>query len=447
MSRSTTPTAGAAFAGIKNPSLLAGTIIPLKRGSDGDVVGGEQHTFNNMNNNTSTNPQIQKSTHKSLAHAIVPELPILMHGSGDVRPECVHPHSVAVLARLIEKYVASLVGAALDAHDVFTDGEVVGGGACLGPPPFRHYAMAGGVEEASDDENDNDEIDNGMDEIAKKRKEKAKASARRKKAKIDYWDVPLPLPPPSSLQSHSSTGNNTDTDHSNLSHFSNDDDDDDDDSDEDDELPMLSPLRRNSSSSTTSMYSAKGGKNGMPSLLRGFAPVDLHANERSRNYYVAAPTVMDARSFIFPVCHDAVLYQRIKEVQASRRAIHRDVVDNALLEVMREEGAKEGRRAVIDAWDAVLGSRANASIEDGMNKNASGGDSAVSPGDKKKKSKGDNYSSSTSNNNIVGAKENEKKKVDNNNNAKNLVVGAGLVDADVDPSWPGLNSLSRGRLW
>ncbi len=391
---------------MQGSSLVASTrsnTTPLKSGSDGGGGVGKMKASNKTK---------RKSTYKSLAHAIIPELPALMHGSGDVRPEHVHPQSVAVLARLIEKYVASLISAALDAHDVFTDGQVVGGGACLGPPPFRH-AMGGGIvgeEDGSDDDDDDDEEKDAIDEITKKRKEKAKASARRKKAKIDYWDVPLPIP-------------------SNLSHNSNVDDDD-DDSDEDDELQMsmLSPFRRNSSSASSS-YMTYGTQGDNPPL-RGFAPVDLHANERSRNYYVAAPTVMDARAFIFPICHDAVLYQRIKEVQANRRAIHKDVVDNALLEVMREEGSKEGRRGVVDAWDAVLGSRAN--------NNGDTCSTATISGDKKKKTKGDNM--------IFGAKENEKTKV-GSSNATNLVVGAGLVDADVDPSWPGLNSLLRGRLW
>lgn len=398
---------------MQGSSLVASTTTttPLKSGSDrGGGVGKMK-----VSNKTKS-----KSTYKSLAHAIIPELPALMHGSGDVRPEHVHPQSVAILARLIEKYVASLVSAALDAHDVFTDGQVVGGGACLGPPPFRH-AMGGGIvgeEEGSDDDDDDEEKD-AIDEITKKRKEKAKASARRKKAKIDYWDVPLPIPPPpSSLHSHSS----------NLSHYSNVDDDDDSDEDDELQMSMLSPFRRNSSSACSSsmMYGTQGDN----PLLRGFAPVDLHANERSRKYYVAAPTVMDARSFIFPICHDAVLYQRIKEVQANRRAIHKDVVDNALLEVMREEGTKEGRRGMVDAWDAVLGSRAS--------NNGDTCSTATISGDKKKKTKGDNM--------IFGAKENEKTKV-GSSNTKNLVVGAGLVDADVDPSWPGLNSLLRGRLW
>ena len=117
-------------------------------------------------------------------------------------------------------------------------------------------------------------------------------------------------------------------------------------------------------------------------------------------------------------------------MQANRRSIHRDVVDNALLEVMREEGIKEGQRGVVDAWDAVLGSRASNNVDTGL--------TAIVSGDKKKKTKGDNV--------VFSAKDNEKTKV-GGNNTKNLVVGAGLVDSDVDPSWPGLNSLLRGKLW
>ena len=44
------------------------------------------------------------------------------------------------------------------------------------------------------------------------------------------------------------------------------------------------------------------------------------------------------------------------------------------------------------------------------------------------------------------ARSDSEKKSDNNDGAN--IVGAGLLDdADVDPSWPGLNSLLRGSLW
>ncbi|KAL9188296.1 hypothetical protein ACHAXT_006674 [Thalassiosira profunda] len=311
------------------------------------------------------------SSQQSLAHALLPDLPLLMHGSGDVLPEEVHPHSVATLAQLIEKYVASLVSAAMDAHDVFTDGEVVGGGACLGVPPFGAAAGVGNGRK-SEDEDEEDE---------KKRKAgNQKMQKRRKKRRIDYWDVPLPR---------------TGEDHDEESTVGSDSGLSDDDTSDDD--APLSGFRRMSSSASASAASFTPGE----AALRGFAPLDLHADERTRQYYVAAPTVMDARSFIFPVCHDATLYQRIKEVQASRRAIRRDVVDDSLMELMKEEGGAIGRWGAVDMMDAVLGN----------------GDSPGKAGD------------------IATAKGGDK------------MVGAGLLDADVDPSWPGLNSLSRGKLW
>lgn len=274
------------------------------------------------------------STPRTLAHALLPDLPLLMHGSGDVLPEEVNPLSVATLAKLTEKYVASLVSAAMDAHDVFTDGEVVGGGACLGPPPFGYK---GG--------------DNDDDDDTKRKASDAKSSTNNKKRKIDYWDMPLTTP---------GTKKDDSTSNYNSSDLSSDNSDDDDDNE---------PSIRNS--------------------IDGYGNVDMHTNERTRSYYVSAPTVMDARSFIFPVCHDPVLYQRIKEVQKSRRAIQREVVDNVVLDIMKEEGVTEGRRSNVDLYDAVL----------------------------------------------------------SNNNDKKLAGGAGVLGSKIDPSWPLLNELSRDKLW
>ena len=343
----------------------------------------------------SSNPQ-----DKSLAHALIPDLPLLMHGSGDVLPEQVDPVSVATLARMIENYVASLVSAAVDAHDIFTDGEVVGGNACLGPPPFR--AAAGGRESDGDDA----EVDFDYDNRAtKKRKTKERASRRQKKADIDYWD--LPLPP---VKENNSDGNLATNDGLDLSNDSEVDSNDDSDDDDDDDEPLIAHAHRRSTSlSTTNSDSA------MIPATQGLAPLDLHANERIRNFYVASPTVMDARSFIVPICHDAFLYQRVKEVQASRRAILRDLVDPVLLDVMMEEGRNEGMRGMVDMYDGVLGRRGN--NNEGDKKKAH---------DKKKEVKTDSG-----------------EKIDDSAN----VVGAGLLDAGIDPSWPGLDSLSRGRLW
>jgi hypothetical protein len=334
--------------------------------------------------------------YKSFAHALIPDLPLLMHGSGDVLPEQVNPVSVATLARLIENYVASLVRAAVDAHDIFTDGQVVGGDTFLGPPPFGDPACGG----ESDDE---DEFAYEDDETTATKKRKKKASRRKKRAKIDYWD--LPLPP---VKRDDTNGDNAPNDCLDSGVDSDDDSGDDDDDDE----PMIAPFRRLSSSSM-----ASNADSAMIPANQGFAPLDLHANERIRNFYVAAPTVMDARSFIFPISHDAYLLQRVRDVQASRKAIMRDVLDPVLLDVMMEEGRKEGRREMVDMHDSILGFKMN---------NAEGDKKTNTAQDKKK-----------------GVTSNPEENVD----VSSKIVGAGILDPGVDPSWPGLDTLSRGRLW
>ena len=307
-------------------------VAPLKNND------GANTNNNNSSNNKEHSSSSSSSTPRTLAHALLPDLPLLMQ-SGDVCPEEVNPLSVATLAKLTEKYVASLVSAAMDAHDIFTDGEVVGGGACLGPPPFGY--------KVDDDDDDDDDDDT-------KRKACDAKSSTNKKRKIDYWDMPLPTP-----------GTNKDdfTSNYNSSDLSSDNSDDDGDDNE------ASISIRNS--------------------IDGYGNVDVHTNERTRSYYVSAPTVMDARSFIFPVCHDPVLYQRIKEVQKSRRAIQREVVDNVIMDIMNQEGASEGRRGNVDLYDAVL----------------------------------------------------------SNNDDKKMAGGAGVLGSKIDPSWPGLNELSRDKLW
>jgi hypothetical protein len=206
-----------------------------------------------------------------------------MHSSGDALPEDVSPESTAVLATLVEQYISSLVAAAMDAHDVFTDGEVVGGGATLGIPSFRA-----------------------------KRKLDGSDCGTAKKRKIDYWDEPIT-------------------------------NSEDDLSSEDDDAPLLASRRRSSINSSSSANEP---------LASTAAMVDIHAS-RTRKHYVTAPTAMDVRSFIFPICHDAVLYQRVKEMQSQRRQIKRDLTEETVMEIVREEGDELSRGVGLDAFDAI----------------------------------------------------------------------------------------------
>lgn len=345
------------------------------------------------NNATNTN-----ATANLLARAILPDLPLLMHGSGDARPEYVNPTSVSVLGQMIEQYVTSLVGAAMDAHDVFTDGEVVGGGACLGVPPFN--SSGGANDEESESENDEEDLNSTYP--SKKRKsttDQERVVKHKKQQKVDYWDEPLPPP--------GADNNDDDLDSSNDPYQSESSDDSDDD-----DAPLIAAAPRcTSSSSSISVIEQT-----THSHRNGIVPIDLHSTQRTRNYYVTAPTALDARAFIFPVCHDAVLYQRIKEVQASRRTIRREVLDNSCLMQIMREGENIGRMGVVDMMDAVLGDDL-AGIGKGSDKDNDGKES----------------------DNPV-ARDTSKTNTDKKD--ESAEVGAGLVDpANVNPSWPGM------RLW
>ncbi len=346
----------------------------------------------NKGSKSKTAETTSSRTASSLAHALLPDLPLLMHGSGDVLPEHVNPKSVAVLAQLTERYIASLVSAALDAHDIFTDGEVVGGGACLGIPPFASAAVASAADNDSEDDGNYNAKEESEEPIKKrKRSDKEKISRKFKQRKVDYWDQPLPA-----------AGGEDDSSNEIDSTMDSDSSDD----DGSDDASQLSSLR--------------GGERRKNSGFIGTVPIDLHANQRTRDYYVSAPTAMDTRSFIFPICHDAVLYQRIKEMQANRRAISRDMMDHVLLQAVEEEGVNIARMDVSDMWNSVLTSTVGAAADAAEEEVSKGGsNSAAKDGDVKSKEEGV-----------------EKKSVE-----------AGLVDSNVKPSWPGMMPLSRGRLW
>ena len=292
----------------------------------------------------------------TLAQDILMDLPLLMHGSGDARPEDVDPESVAVLACCVERYVRSLCSAALDSLDARTDGQVVGGGGCLGVPPYHRDGVEAGAAG-----------DRGASTLES-------TEPRRKKRKVDYWDLPV--------------GSSRDLD---------------DAFDEGESSPLLKHR----------LTSGAGKAPGQPPVavedqpLLGFAPVDLHEDERTRGQYMTPSSALSARDFIFPISHDAELYERVKEVQASRRMMARDLVDESLVEIIRSEGAEIGRAPQVDMLDAIL---------------SGGGKGGAVPGSSGGKDKSDD-------------KEAKKELM--------RMVGASLVDGDVEAMWPGCNPVMR----
>ena len=59
---------------------------------------------------------------RQLSKALQPDMKLLMHGSGDVGPSEVDDASKEMLSDLTVQYIYNLVEAAVDAHDILTDG-------------------------------------------------------------------------------------------------------------------------------------------------------------------------------------------------------------------------------------------------------------------------------------------------------------------------------------
>lgn len=98
--------------------------------------------------------------------AIAPDMPLLLHGSGDVPPNEVNPETAKLVAELTVQYISDLVNAAVDAHDVLTDGA----GGFLPPPPFPNKRKM--------------PPRSSTDALANKRQRKTQ----------EYWDEPLREP-------------------------------------------------------------------------------------------------------------------------------------------------------------------------------------------------------------------------------------------------------------
>jgi hypothetical protein len=209
-------------------------------------------------------------------NAIAPDMPLLMHGSGDVAPSDVNPDTTALLAELTAQYISHLVDAAVDAHDLLTDGA---GGVLPPPPP----ASSSG------------------------------SSSKRKRA--DFWDAPLPEP---KIRSQPS-GTNTKSTFPTLERDKN-------------SLLFGGDVRETARSTSRKASLEDADQN---SLLIG---VDFWDTARSRKAHVATPSAIGTQCFIFPICHDAGLYGRVMEVQAARRSIAPVLIDSVILDMVETEG-------------------------------------------------------------------------------------------------------------
>ena len=225
-----------------------------------------------------------KESFDKALEAISHDMPLLMHGSGDVQPSDVHPDSVKLLSELTVNYISNLVSAAIDAQEILCDGAVR-----LPPPPLPRNR---GPRIPSPPEETPKTVTGGKQQQQQNTKaDLAKKRQKRQRTACDFWDEPLPEP----------------------------------------KIKGVTP-------SQPTKFIPKF--EGVPiDEWCGVAGVDFWENSRSRKAHVAEPAAITTQCFIFPICHDVGLYGKVLEVQKSRRKIAEVMVDEVLMDMVKAEGA------------------------------------------------------------------------------------------------------------
>jgi hypothetical protein len=240
-------------------------------------------------------PSVTAVAFEKVVKAISPDIPLLMHGSGDVVPQEVNLDTAGLVAELTAQYIARLVDAAVEAHHTLTDN---GKGGIL-PPPSRQYRTPLVPPMMMDQINNNNNTSTitttaAADSTTMKTTQQQR---KRRKAGIEYWDDPIPVP-----EIHNSTTTATD----------------------------FEKLSSRNSSSKSDMTADR--------CWVGVAGVDFFETSRTRKAYVTTPSVMGTQCFVFPICHDAQLYGRVLEVQSARRNLEPELVDTTVMDLVRTEG-------------------------------------------------------------------------------------------------------------
>lgn len=220
---------------------------------------------------TERKPQSQEMFNE-LADSLFPDLPLIMHGSGDVHPNDVNPATVSLLSFLVARYIRDLVDAAVDAHDILTDGS----GRLM--PPASPFPKDDGCR--------------GKDIKSRNSRKRTRWNISEREDCIlhDAEDWELPLSPAKICRKD---GNN--------------------DMREDEEQIVSHDE------------------------WQGTVGIDLNENY-IRSNYSSIPYTIGPQSFVFPICHDPILYSRVREIQSARRNITDVLMDPVVAECIREEG-------------------------------------------------------------------------------------------------------------
>jgi len=275
------------------------------------------------------------------------DMPLLLHGSGDVLPSEVSPETCRLVAALTTQYVAHLVDAALDAQQMTLSNDAAaaaaGGASRTGSRSaasrkrrkrMLRQQQAPIVPPASFPRSRNPPIPppysppSPPPDIGAKSKGKTESTIvlkgrygkRKRRSTDDYWDMPLPDPVIRGAGSkqpstdRSSEGGNASSGRRGIG----DDDGDLDDLNADEASPPAAQVPIDE--------------------WVGAAGVDFFETNRSRSAYVRGPSALTTQNFIFPICHDVYAYGRVLQVQNAKRGTEALLVDPVLMEMVRTEG-------------------------------------------------------------------------------------------------------------
>ncbi len=206
----------------------------------------------------SASPPRPPSPETIFTQSIVPNLPLLMYGSGDVHPTQIDDATTHLVATLTTNYVQKLVEAAVDAHDILTDGA----GGVLPPPKFTKRKR----DDWADDDNDNN-----------------RNNRNRPRPRIKHKTV------------------KTEGSGSSISGTS--------------KTATAAATAATAATTTTTVTAGEEVKKISDEEWQGVKGIDLYEN-LIRKDYNSIPGTIGAQSFIFPICHDAELYNRVKELTA-----------------------------------------------------------------------------------------------------------------------------------
>jgi len=247
---------------------------------------------------------------KEAVAALSRDMPILMHGSGDVLPSEVNSDTVQLLSELTVRYISNLVDAAIDAQ------QLLAGGHVKKPPPPRYPRSRQPRLPSAPEEPKNEQPAMAPTTASKKgssafASDIIKAMVLKKRPlypDVDYWDEPLPEP--KIVRKKAKPAHDRDT-ASAVTAFN-------------------QPVNADEDEESKPVHIDH---------WVGAAGVDLWEQSRSRAAYVRMPDALGVQCFIFPICHDGFLYGKVMQVQASRRAIVPVLTDSVLMDLVRTEGA------------------------------------------------------------------------------------------------------------